>query len=170
MQWASSLGITHQWHSALWWFRLPPQTSRFPSSSLTPIPLGCFLTANCSHLPRSALQTPHFSTQLFSSLVDMPLRLGGQGWGQYPVCRSHSVLLPHTVCHVLPTKNETLFLSKLSSPSEGLPRIWRPHFHLPAGLQAPTHFLSSSFSFFFLLSYPAEQESFLSFQISKGLC
>ena len=52
-------------------------------------------------LPRSALQTPHFSTQYLSALLDMPLRLGGQGWGQYPVCRSHSVLLPHTVCHAL---------------------------------------------------------------------
>ena len=30
-----------------------------------------------------------------------PLRLGGQGRGQYPVYRSHSVLLPHAGCHVL---------------------------------------------------------------------
>ena len=64
-------------------------------------PSGCLLIAHHSPLPGSALQTPHFSTQHLSALLDMPLRLGGQGWGQYPVCRSHSVLLPHTVCHVL---------------------------------------------------------------------
>ena len=59
-------------------------------------PSGCLLTAHHSPLPGSALQTPHFSTQPLSVLLDMPLRLGGQGWGQYPVCRSHSVLLPHS--------------------------------------------------------------------------
>ena len=78
-----------------------PQASCLQSSSLMPIPSGCFLIASSSPLPRSALQSPHFSTQPLSALADMPLRLGGQGWGQHPVCRSHSVLLPHTVCHVL---------------------------------------------------------------------
>ena len=71
------------------------------TSSLTPVPSGCILTANRSPLPGSALQIPHFGTQPLSALLDMPLRLGGQGWGQHPVCRSHCVLLPHTVCHVL---------------------------------------------------------------------
>ena len=33
-----------------------------------------------------------------------------------------------------------------------------PHFHVPPGLQAPSHFLSSSFSFFFLLFYLVQQE------------
>ena len=37
MQWASCLGVIHQWHSALWWFSLPPQASRLQSSSLMPI-------------------------------------------------------------------------------------------------------------------------------------
>ena len=71
------------------------------TSSLTPVPSGCLLRANHSPLPGSALQTPHFSTQPLSASLDMPLRLGRQGWGQYPVSRSHSVLLPHTVFHVL---------------------------------------------------------------------
>ena len=77
-----------------------PQGSCLQSSSLMPIPSGCFLIASSSPLPRSALQSPHFSTQPLSALADMPLRLGGQGWGQHPVCRSHSVLLPHAGCHV----------------------------------------------------------------------
>ena len=77
-----------------------PQASCLQSSSVMAIPSGCFLIANSSPLPWSALQTPHFSTQPLSALVDMPLRLGGQGWGQHPVCRSHSVLLPHAGCHV----------------------------------------------------------------------
>ena len=64
-------------------------------------PSGCLLIAHHSPLPGSALQTPHFSTQPLSLLPDVPLRLNGQGWGQYPVCRSPPVLLPHTVCHVL---------------------------------------------------------------------
>ena len=77
-----------------------PQASCLQSSSVMAIPSGCFLIANGSPLPWSALQTPHFSTQPLSALLDMPLRLGGQGWGQHPVCRSHSVLLPHAGCHV----------------------------------------------------------------------
>ena len=71
----------------------------------------------------------------------------------------------------LPTENEALLLSKLSSPREGLPRIWVPLliFISPQGRRPQPTFLLS-FSFFFLLSYPAKQESFLSFQISMGLC
>ena len=38
-----------------------------------------------------------------------------------------------------------------------------PFFLLPSGLQVPSCFFSSSFSFFFLLNYLTQQESFLSF-------
>ena len=79
MQWASWLGITHQWRSVLWWFKLRPQASRLQSSSLTPITSCYFLTANSSRLPQSALQTPPFSTQHLSALVEKPLGLDGQG-------------------------------------------------------------------------------------------
>ena len=43
-------------------------------------------------------------------------------------------------------------------------------FLLPSGLQVPSRFFSSSFSFFFLLTYLAQQESFLSFPVSQVLC
>ena len=49
----------------------------------------------------------------------MPLRLGGQGWGQNPVCRSHSVLLPHTVCHVLFPQRMRLFCPNWAPPVRG---------------------------------------------------
>ena len=122
MQWAASLGFTHQRHSALWWFRLPPQAAHLQSSSRSPILSGCFLTANLSPLPWSALWTPHFSTQHLSAVVDVPLRLGGQGSGEDPVCRSLSL----SCCHMRfamfsPTENEALLLSKLSSLMRGFP-------------------------------------------------
>ena len=56
-------------------------TTSIPFAELLPTPItsGCFLTANSSRLPQSALQTPPFSTQLLSALVEKPLRLDGQG-------------------------------------------------------------------------------------------
>ena len=124
MHWASSLGVSHQCHSALWWFRLPPQASRLQSSSHSPIPSGCFLKANLNPLPGSALWTPHFSTQPLSAAVGVPLRLGGQGRGQDPVCRSHSVLLPHWLPCSLPQRMRLSFCRNWV-PWWGVPRMWR---------------------------------------------
>ena len=114
---------------------------------------------------------PTFQHPALVCIAGHASKAGWAGLGSVPcvqvsLCPAATHCLPCS----LPTEHEAVLLSKLSSLSEGLPRSWRPHFHLPAGLQAPTHFLSSSFSFFFLLSYPTEQDSFLSFQISKGLC
>lgn len=48
------------------------------------------------------------------------LRLGGEGRGQYPVCRSHTVLLPRTVAVFSSHKNEAP-----PSVSTGLPQTLR---------------------------------------------
>ena len=60
-----------------------------------------------------------------------------------------------------PTENEALLLSKLNPRRGASPDVQTaPHFHVPPPprVQAPSHFLSSSFCFFFLLSYLAQQE------------
>ena len=99
------------------------------------------------------------------------LRLGGQGRGQYPVYRSHSLLLPQTV-GVFSSHREW----GSPSVSSGLPLLVRSFsgcgdlssLQIPPGLQVPLHFLSCSFSFFFLLSYLSKQESFLTFSLSTA--
>ena len=71
------------------------------SSSLTPVPQDVSsepTTVLCLGL----LSKPHISApRALVQIRGHPLRLGGQGRGQYPVYRSHSVLLPHAGCHVL---------------------------------------------------------------------
>ena len=85
LQWASSLGITQQQRSVLCWFRLPPHA--FP----------CVDFLSPSHPPRTSPHSPQQSsawvcspnpTFQYPALVcsgGHPLKLGGQGWGQYPV-------------------------------------------------------------------------------------
>ena len=123
------------------------------SSSLTPIPSGCFLIANYSPLPGSALQTPHFRTQLFFFIGGHACTAGWAGLASVPcvqlsLCPAVTPWLP---CSLL-TENETLLLSKLTSPSEGLPPIWRPllSFISPQGFRpepssSPLPFPSSFF-------------------------
>ena len=64
----------------------------------------------------------------------------------------------------LPTENEALLLSRLSSPSEGLPGIWRPllTFISPQGCRPQPNF-SPTFSFFLLSS------SFCPTELSRNL-
>ena len=127
-----------------------------------------------SQLQSSALVCSPNSTFQHPALVCIAGHASKAGWAglrsvpcvQVSLCPATTPWLPCS----LPTENEALLLSKLSSPREGLPRIWVPLliFISPQG-RRPQPTLLLSFSFF-LLSYPAEQESFLSFQISMGLC
>ena len=67
-------------------------------------------------------------------------------------CHTRVVMFSHT-------ENEALLLSKLSPRWGASPDVQTaPHFHVPSSMQAPSHFLSSSFCFFFLLAYLAQQE------------
>ena len=89
----------------------------------------------------------------------------GQGSGpcvQVSLCPAATHWLPCS----LPMENEVLLRSKLSSPSEGLPQIWRPLLtcrpqHTSSLVPFPSFFFS--FLFLFLLSCLAQQESFLYF-------
>ena len=76
------------------------------------------------------------------------------------------------------TENEALLLSKLGSPSEGLPGCGHLFsLQIPPSLQVPSQFLSSSFSFFFFgptwisrsLSYSFRWWRF-SASVQRGLC
>ena len=159
-------GITEQHRSA----SLVVQAS-LESSSLPPVPSGCILLANHCPLPGFALQTPRSSTQPLSTLEHTLFRLGGQGRNQYPVNRSHSVL--HACCRVLfPQRTRLPFCPNRAPPREGLHWLWRPLLSSdpPRVLWVPSGFFSSSLSSSTLLSYLAQRESFLSFQVSKFLC
>ena len=95
--WVFPLGITQQWRSVLWWFRLPPQAFLFIELLPLSHPLRTF-----PHRPQQSSawvcsSNPTFQHPALVCTGGHPLRLGGQGWGQYPVYRSHSVLLPQTV-------------------------------------------------------------------------
>ena len=80
--------LLNQGASLLWCSRLPPRAFRVEKHHTT-IPSGCVLIANSSPLPRSALQTPHSSTQPPCTPVDSHLRAG---LGLTGLCRSHFVL------------------------------------------------------------------------------
>ena len=95
--WVFALDITQQWRSTLWWFSLPPQAFLF--AGLLPPCLSCRMSP---HSPQQSSACVCFPDPTFwhPALVcssGHPLRLGGQGRGQYTVYRSHSVLLPQTV-------------------------------------------------------------------------
>ena len=64
-----------------------------------------------------------------------------------------------TPCTGLTLSSRHMLAAMFSSPDVE----FTPLFLLPSGLQVPSRFFSSSFSFFFLLTYLAQQESFLSF-------
>ena len=55
--WVFPLGITQQWRSVLWWFRLPPQAF-LAAEHLTPIPSGC-PSPPAAVLSAGLLSTPH---------------------------------------------------------------------------------------------------------------
>ena len=77
------------------------------------------------------------------------------GWVGRAGVRTPCAGLTLSCCHTRvamfsPIENEALLLSKLSSPTRGFPGCGdRSSFSCPPRLHAPSHFLSSSFSFFF---------------------
>ena len=85
-----------------------------------------------SQLQSSASVCSPNSTFLHLALLCIAGHASKAGWAglrsvpcvQVSLCPATTPWLP---CF-LPTENEALLLSKLSSPSEGLPRIWRPLF------------------------------------------
>ena len=154
-------------HSTMALFALVVQASSIsiPLAELLPPsrPSGCLLVANRSPLPGSALQSPRSSTQpclqWWTPLRWTPSQTGWAGQGSAP-----HLQLSRSCCHTWvamfsSTENEALLLSKLSPRRGASPDVeTAPHFHVPLRVQAPPHFLSSSFCFFFLLAYLAQQE------------
>ena len=141
------MGITHQWRSALWWFRLLPQASRLQSSPPHSRPLRISPQSQpqssawvCS--PNPTFQHP----EPLSAVVDTL-----SGWVGRAGVSTPCTGLTLSSCHTL--------AAMFSSPDVE----FTPFFLLPSGLQVPSCFFSSSFSFFFLLNYLTQQESFLSF-------
>ena len=148
-------------------------TTNIPFSKLLPYshPFRMFPHSQLQSSASVCSPNPAFQHAALFFIGGHASKAGWAGLGSVPcvqvsLCPAATRWLPCS----LPTENEALLLSKLSSPREGLPRIWVPLliFISPQGRRPQPTFLLS-FSFFFLLSYPAEQESFLSFQISKGL-
>ena len=171
---ASTGGERLQWGSSLWTslnngallcggsgfhkhpiYRAPP--------SPPPIPSWCLLTVNSSPLPGSALHTPHSSTQPLSAVVDTL-----SGWvGRARVSALYAGLLCPAAtdsCHVLfPQRMRLPFCPNWTLPQGGAsPDMETSSLQIPPGLQVLSHFLSSSF---FLWSYLAKWESFLSFYV-----
>ena len=161
------LGITQQCCSA----SLVVQASSTSILFAELLPPSCCLRMSPHSQPQSSAwvwsPNPTFQHPALVCSSGHTLRLGGQGWGQQPVYRSHSVL--HTGCCVLfPQRMSLSFCPNWAPPSEGLPWMWRPLLSSdpPWVLRVPSRFFSS----LILLSYLAQQESFLSFQVSKFLC
>ena len=159
-----ALGMTQQWRSALGWFRPPPQAFLFAE-----------LLPPC-HSHRASPQSPEQSSAWVCSPDPAfqppahvcsgghPLRLGGQGWGRYP-CAGLLCPVASDCCRVLfPQRMRLAFCPNWAPPVRAFPGGGGlSSLQIPPGLQAPSHCLSCSFSFFFLLPYLAQQESFLSF-------
>ena len=119
------LGITQQRCSA----------SLVVRASFTSIPFAELLPPSCPlrmspHSPPQSSAwvcspSPTFQHPALVCSGGLPLRLHGQGWGQQPVYRSHSVL--HTGCSVLfPQRMSLSFCPNWAPCSEGLPWMWRP--------------------------------------------
>ena len=91
------LGITQQRCSASLVVRA--SSTSIPFAEL--LPPSCPLRMSPHSQPQSSAwfssPNPTFQHPALVCSGGHPLRLGGQGWGQYPVYRSHSVLLPQTV-------------------------------------------------------------------------
>lgn len=150
--WVFALGITHQWCSALWWLRLPPQAFLFAELSSLP---------SLRMSPQSQLQSsawvcspnPTFQHPRPCLQQGTPSQAGGHGRGQYP-CTG----LTLSCCHTLAARS--------------LHRMWSPPFSFccPQGHRSHLPSFPPPFHSNFLLTYLAQQESFLSFYVSQVLC
>ena len=96
------------------------------------------------------------------------------GWVGRAGVRTPCAGLTLSCCHTRvvmfsPTENEALFLPKLRSPTRAFPGCGDcSSLSCPPRLQAPSHFLSSSFCFFFLLAYLAQQECICPYRFPRA--
>ena len=78
-----------------------------------------------------------------------PLRLGGQGRAQHPICRSHCPAATRRSPCSLPQRVKLSFCPNWAPPESGCHGCGHLFsLQIPPSLQVPSQFLSSSFSFF----------------------
>ena len=135
--------------------RAPPSLPFLQVVSSQPTAVLCLGLLSRPHIPASSPCLQWWT----------PSQAGWAGQGSVPCI--HVSLCPAATdcCHVLfPQRMRLPFCLNWAPPVRVFSRYGDLSFlQTPPGLQAPSHFLSCSFSFFFLLPCLAQQESFLSF-------
>ena len=134
---------------------LVPSVCLWAVEFLTPIPSGHLCAANSSPLPRFTLQTPRFSTQPLSALVDTILRLEHAGLWNRPSVQDSLRPACHRPTAVLssdsPWSPTSIRADLATSEGASLGVTISPLLQLlPQGVWVPSHVLFSfpSFSLF----------------------